>query len=179
MPTKEQVIEKIKNLNGASRFFGKWEINELPKLLWENEEIMRLSDGFYNEGIGIVVATNRRIIFINKGLLSCQVEDFAYDKISSIQCNKGMIMGTLVIYTTGNRACIDNMGKEDAQYFADYVRARISQENQSSQYTQTQVQSQTNTEDIVSQLERLAKLKEQGILSEEEFAQQKTKILNA
>ena len=54
MPSKEDVLEKVKNLNGASRFLGKWEINELPKLLWEDEEITRLSDGYYNQGIGIV-----------------------------------------------------------------------------------------------------------------------------
>ncbi len=174
MPTKEQVLTKVKNLNGASRFLGRWEINELPKLLWEDEEIMRLSDGSYNSGIGIVVATNRRIIFINKGLLSCQVEDFAYNKISSIQCNQGIMLGTLVIYAAGNRACIDNMGKTDAQYFADYVRAKISQDN-NMQIPQTQ-QNSVN-QDIVSQLERLAKLKEQGILTEEEFMQQKAKLL--
>lgn len=35
-----------------------------------------------------------------------------------------------------------------------------------------------NRLDQISQLERLAKLKEQGVLSEEEFLEQKNKILN-
>lgn len=173
MPTKEEVLAKIKNLDGASKFLGKWEINELPKLLWEDEEIMRLSDGTYNQGLGLVVATNRRIIFINKGLLSCQVEDFAYNKISSIQCNQGVILGTLIIYSAGNRACIDNMEKKAAQYFADYIRAKISQNEQNTIPTQ----SKNGSDDIVSQLERLAKLKEQGLLTDEEFAKQKARLL--
>ena len=37
-------------------------------------------------------------------------------------------MRSLIIYTAGNKACIDNMAKSEAQYFADYVMARISQE---------------------------------------------------
>ncbi|MCG9968612.1 SHOCT domain-containing protein [Pelotomaculum terephthalicicum JT] len=34
------------------------------------------------------------------------------------------------------------------------------------------------TNDVIDQLERLAKLKEQGILTEEKFKEQKQKILN-
>ena len=40
-----------------------------------------------------------------------------------------------------------------------------------------QQQAEPAQEDVVSQLERLAALKEQGILTEEEFAAQKAKIL--
>lgn len=175
MPTLEQVKEKVKNLDGCSRFLGKWEINELPKILWEDENILRLSDGYYNQGVGIVVATNKRILFLNKGIFSSQIEDFAYNKISSIQCNKGLVLASLIIYTAGNKAVIDNMGKDDAQYFADCIRARISQEdNSSSPQTTNNI---ISSDDVVSKLERLAKLKEQGILTDEEFAQQKAKIL--
>lgn len=176
MPTLEQVREKVKNLDGCSRFLGKWEINELPKILWEDEDILRLSDGVYNQGLGIVVATNKRILFLNKGILSSQIEDFAYNKISSIQCNKGIALASLVIYTAGNKAVIDSMGKEDAQYFADCIRARISQEDKAvnSQQGNNNI---ANNDDVVSKLERLAKLKEQGLLTDEEFAQQKAKIL--
>lgn len=176
MPTLEQVKEKVKNLDGCSRFIGKWEINELPKILCEDEDILRLSDGVYNQGLGIVVATNKRVLFLNKGILSSQIEDFGYNKISSIQCNKGLALASLVIYTAGNKAVIDSMGKEDAQYFADCIRARISQGDSTSQIQQNGTPV-GNTDDVVSKLERLAKLKEQGILTDEEFAQQKAKIL--
>ena len=43
--TKEQVVAKVRNLSWSLRFLDKWEINELSKLLWDNEEIMRLSEG--------------------------------------------------------------------------------------------------------------------------------------
>ena len=36
---------------------------------------------------------------------------------------------------------------------------------------------EVDTDDVISKLERLAKLKEQGILTEEEFLVQKAKIL--
>lgn len=61
MPTLEQVKEKVKNLDGCSRFIGKWEINELPKILWEDEDILRLSDGVYNQGLGIVVPMDKTL----------------------------------------------------------------------------------------------------------------------
>ena len=174
MPTIEQVKAKVKNLDGGSQFLGKWEINELPNILWEDEDIIRLASGVYNNGMGIVVATNKRILFLNKGVFNTQIEDFSYNKISSIQCNKGVLMGSLIIYSAGNKAVIDSLTKPEAQYLADYIRARISQGDTQPQPQQVQ---QDNSQDVVSQLERLAKLKEQGVLTDEEFAQQKAKIL--
>ena len=44
-------------------------------------------------------------------------------------------------------------------------------------YTSPQSASPDSQEDVISQLERLAALKDQGILTEEEFQAQKAKIL--
>ena len=42
-----------------------------------------------------LVATNKRLIFVDKGfVVGLKVEDFPYDKISSIQYETGILMGT-------------------------------------------------------------------------------------
>ncbi|MEX0996865.1 MAG: PH domain-containing protein [Flavobacteriaceae bacterium] len=177
MPTLEQVKNQIQKVDGLSKFLGKREIKELPNILWENENVENLIQGTYNNGNGILVATNKRLIFIDKGLVfGLKVEDFPYDKISSIQYSTGLLLGKLTIFASGNKAIIDNVEKQRVRLFGDFVRNKISsKENENaSPATSSNEKSQ---DDIVTQLERLAKLKEKGILTDEEFVQQKQKLL--
>jgi len=179
MPTLEQIKDQIKNIDGVSKFLGKREIKELPNILWDDENVENLIQGFYNNGNGILVATNKRLIFVDKGLVfGLKVEDFPFDKISSIQYSTGLLLGKLTIFVSGNKAVIDNVDKQRVRIFGDFVRNKISSQRQSNSKIQAQSEQKTETsDDYVSKLERLAKLKKQGILSEEEFNQQKTKIL--
>lgn len=66
MPDLEQIKTSIRNIDGASKLLGRKEIKELPSILWEDENIERLVQGFYNGGLGILVATNKRLIFVDK-----------------------------------------------------------------------------------------------------------------
>jgi len=178
MPDINEIKNQIKNLDGVSKFLGMKEIKELPNILWEDEKVEKLVQGIYENANGILVATNKRLIFIDKSLLGkLRVEDFPYDKISSIQYQAGWIYGNITIYSSGNKAKIGNIDKKQTGNFAEYIRARISgsKEHASAPTPHTAVSS----DDVISKLEKLANLKERGILSEEEFLEQKKKILNS
>ncbi len=177
MPTLIEIQTQISSLDGLQSFLGRKEIKELPNILWDDEKVENLIQGTYNNGNGILVATNKRLVFIDKGLIfGLKVEDFPYDKISSIQYETGLIFGKLTIFTTGNKAIIDNVIKSNVRTFGDWVRARISKSVENAiKSNQTISVSQL---DLVEQLTKLAKLKEAGILTEEEFQLQKTKLLS-
>jgi len=86
MPSIDEIQNQIKNLSGLESFLGRREIKELPSILWDNEKVENIIQGLYNNGNGILVGTNKRLIFIDKGIIfGIKVEDFSYDKISSIQ----------------------------------------------------------------------------------------------
>lgn len=175
MPDLEQIKTSIRNIDGASKLLGRKEIKELPSILWEDENIERLVQGVYNSGLGILVATNKRLIFIDKGLVyGLKVEDFPYDKITSIQYKTGLLMGEITIFASGNKADISQIEKKRTRNFAEYVRARITA---SKEHASMPLLPLKEKEDVIIQLERLARLKEQGILTEEEFMEQKRKIL--
>ena len=107
-------------------------------------------------------------------------QDFPYDKISSIQYSTGIMLGKLTIFASGNKAIIDNVDKKRVRVFGDYLRNKITSNNSDSSLntSPTSNSDNENQDDILSKLERIAKLREQGILTEEEFIQQKQKILN-
>lgn len=177
MPTIEEVKQQVSYLSGGSAFLGKAEINELPNILWEDEEIKKAVQGFYQNGNGLLVATNKRVIFLNKGLFGgLQVEDFSFDKISSIQYNVGFMTGELTIFASGNKATIKHIEKDSVRNFADYLRANLDKKTENKDVKLDVAQ---NDDDYISKLERLAVLKEKGILTDDEFQSEKSKILSS
>ena len=179
MPNLSEIQSQISNLDGLETFFGRKEIKELPNVLWDDEKIENIVQGTYSNGNGILVATNKRLIFVNKGLLfGLKVEDFPYEKITTIQYETGLIFGKLTIFTSGNKAIIDNVIKTKVRVFGDWVRARISA-TQKNALANDSYTTESLKVDIADQLERLAKMKDQGILTEEEFGVQKKKLLNS
>lgn len=173
---KEQAIQQaIKQIDGVNKFMSRKEIKELPNILWENELPEALATGMYGNHKGIVVATDRRAIFIDKGLISLTVEDFPYERISSIEYHTGMLLGSITIYTSGNKAEIKQVPKAEVRPFAEFLRARISAPTPVANVAQPVPAANS---DRVTQLERLASLKSQGILTEDEFEQEKRKVLD-
>lgn len=169
----DEVKAQIKqlDLDNVSTFFGRKEINELPHILAVSEIVDNIVQGTYKNGNGILVSTNRRLIFIDKGLIyGLKVEDFPLDKISSIQYETGLVLGKIKIHTSGNIATIDNIEKSSARRFAEFVSNKLSQPKE------TQIQNNSQP-DIYDRLEKLAKLKEKEIITEEEFVEQKKKLL--
>lgn len=179
MPSLEEVQAALQNKDAGINWLGKAEIKELPSILWENELPEMVIQGLYKNGNGILVCTNSRLIFVHKGLMSLKVEDFPLKSISSIQYETGMLMGKVTIFASGNRADIKNVDKNFVRGFAEYVRAKISDDVKPEPTTDPASVATTVPADdqIIAQLERLAALKEKGILTDEEFAAQKVRIL--
>ena len=170
--TKEKAIEgALRKIDGINKLLGRREIKELPAILWENELPEMITTGFYSGGNGLLVATNQRLIFVNKGLMSFKMEDFDYDKITTIEVKTGMLLGGLTIYASGNKEEIKNVPKELTRPFADFLRAKLSAAKTE------QVDSATSPSLIADELGKLADLRDKGILSEQEFASAKAKLL--
>jgi hypothetical protein len=139
-------------------------------ILAHGEIMDNIVGGFYNKSKGILVSTNRRLLFIDKGLIyGLKVEDFPLDKISSISYETGIITGKIRIYTSGNTTEIDYVEKNSAKIFAEFVRDKLSSPKQPDVHTPQQ--------SMLDQLEKLAKLRDSGIITDDEFSEQKRKIL--
>jgi hypothetical protein len=179
--SKEQAIEDaLSRIDGVSRFLGRREVKELPNILWEDELPERIAQGLYKNGSGILVATNKRLIFVDKGLLwGLRVEDFPLDKISSIEYQTGIMFGRIIIYASGNKADIEQVDKKSVRDFAEYVRARITKATAHASLPASLTAQQSEPEDAIARLERLARLREVGTITPEEFEQMKRKLIDS
>jgi hypothetical protein len=169
-PDIEAAKSKMRSKFGANR-----ELRKLPEHLWEGETVERITSGTYGSdaGTGIVALTDRRIIFLKDGWMSKTSEDFPIEKISSVQWSSGLMLGTLTIFASGNKAEIKNMQKVDGKEMADLVRSRLS--GGAAAVPSPAPEPAGNP--IIQQIRELGELRDAGLLSEVEFEAKKAELL--
>lgn len=102
------------------------EIKRLDSHLWEGERVERMAKGIYG-GIGLLVLTDRRLLFLFEGMMRKKSEDFPLDKISSVQWSSGFATGTLTIFASGNKTEIKSVNNDDGGELVAIIRSRLSQ----------------------------------------------------
>jgi hypothetical protein len=80
---------------------------------------------------------------------------------------------------TGGLTLLLGASRTNGKITVTYVRTPQWLEEHNMGTKKPEVPTSNGSNDVITQLERLAKLRDQGILTEEEFQQQKTKIMNS
>lgn len=147
-------------------------------LLYEQELVVNLARGSYDGKQGLVVVTDRRVLFLSEGIGRHKLEDFPYDKVTSVQSEKGMVNGGLKIFASGNAAVIENMyPKERAPEIGDYVRSQLHKAPESVAPVAESAAPVAPTADPMEQIRKLGELRDAGLLTPDEFEQKKRELL--
>lgn len=174
-PDIDAAAEKLQSTLGAKR-----EIQRLPEVLWEGETVEMLATGVYGKGNGLVAMTDQRLIFFKHGVMSQQVEDFPYGRISSVQWSGGMISGTLAVFASGNKAEIKQMPKDAGKALADALRARLAAPQPPAGPAGVAAPAApAAAPDVASRLQTLDQLRATGAITDEEYRDRRTKILDS
>ncbi|GGW99668.1 PH domain-containing protein [Streptomyces lomondensis] len=173
-PDIDAAAEKLSSSFGAKR-----EIQRLPEVLWEGETVEMLAAGVYGRGNGLLAMTNQRLVFYFHGVMSQQVEDFPYSRISSVQWSGGMLMGTLTVFASGNKAEIKQVPKDQGKALADHLRMKISGSAAPVAPAQAAPAAASPAGDIAARLATLDQLRAAGAITDAEYQDRRTKILDS
>ena len=168
----EQVMKQVGELLGEkmAKMLPSPEMKGLPEVLNASETICGIASGLYSGRNGIIVATNERVFFFEKGRVwGSKLEEFRYENITSVQYSTGFIGGDITIFVAGNAAKIDMVPNVYCKPFVDAVQKIIG--------SRSTPPLTSNDEDFLAKLERLAALKSAGMLTDEEFKAAKLKLL--
>ena len=160
------------------------EIRELPKILWDEELPEMLVNGCYDGSWGILIATNRRLIFVDKGFFgSLKIEDFDYEKIASVESKTGLLYGEIMFHATGNSETLNRVSKDQTRRFADFVRQKIYSIKDARDTWHSSLQpaidAPARNVSIADKLIKFAQLREKGVIDDDEFAAQKSRLLDS
>lgn len=123
MPSLAQIEEQIKSLGaGVDLFLTKKEVKYLPTVLAEDEAVLYLTSGFLNGNSWLIVCTQKRVIFLDKGwLFGLQQLEIPLRKINSIRQKEGIIFGEIEIWDGANSMLIRNLAKRTVRPFVNAV----------------------------------------------------------
>lgn len=103
MVTRESVEEQLKEIGFNTQGWGRTEIGELPNIILPEEEIKECANGIYEAGFALLVATNIRVLLVDKKPLNyLTVEDLRFDMINEIDYSH-RLMGATISISTGSR----------------------------------------------------------------------------
>lgn len=110
-----------------SRWF-KPEIRELSQILMDNEKIITAVTGRYFGGFALLVATDHRLLLIDKKVLFLTVDDIRYDMISEIDFNSRLFDSTIHIFTVNKQHSFTSLkGKKLLRELVGYIQQRITE----------------------------------------------------
>lgn len=197
-PTRlDEIKDQIVALNARLSILANEEVNELDKVLDRDERLVAIAEciDLHSKREGIIFSTQRRVIFMDKKFLGGMIKrEFTHPDIISIEQIENLLYSVLNVNTRGGAAEFKLHNKSDGRAFCSIGKVHFNEpEKQMSQQPRPpqslyqsapapSSQGSSNTpkespEMIFEQLEKLGKLKEMGILSEEEFSSQKAKLL--
>jgi len=176
MKAFREKVNKIAVEYGDDMFFTRKEIDHLPEVLREGEEVLAFSSGIMNGNTWLVTLTNKRILFLDKGMLyGLKQIAIDLDKVNAVSCEEGLVLGKIVITDGAGDHRIENVLKRTVNKFTNKVQETI-EARKTVQQGPPQA-SKGKQEDVYDKLEKLASLKEKKIVTEEEFEKEKKKLL--
>jgi len=119
----------------------------------------------------MIAVTNARVIFFSSKLGGFESQTIDYDLIASVDYKKGMAFGELDIAAAGDHARAKQIPKKQVEELASRIKAKVAERRA------TPLATHHAPLDPADQIRKLADLRDEGILSEQEFQAKKTQIL--
>lgn len=187
MPTLEQINQQIKSLPHKYIFYTRKEIRYLPKVMNENEQILALTSGFMDNQTWLLVCTNRRILFLNRGMFfGLKQLQMNLDRIQAIDSGFGIAFGNIRVWDGAASMNVNLILKSTVAPFVKTVQDAMDRYKRlmvhelaataTNAHNTASYAGSISQNAMIGELERLAKLKADGHLSEQEYAAAKAKL---
>lgn len=150
MVRTEDVEKQLKRIGVNFQFFGRPELRELPRILFDGEQVEHVVRGRYEGGWAVLCATDHRVLLIDKKPFYLTLEDMRYDMVADVEYNHRMIDATIRLGTVNKtlRFTAYNHGK--LRLITNYIQQRVmASRQQSSGLQQLQQQPLTTAQQFI------------------------------
>ena len=126
----ENLKKRLAQLGMSKWGFLKSETRALAKLIHKNEFIGGVIFGHSKPGSVMLVATDRRIIYLDTKPLFLKSEEITYDVVAGITFEWVGHRGTVILHTRLGDFSISTLNKKAASIFRSYVELRCIEHEQ-------------------------------------------------
>lgn len=125
MVSLNQVEEQLERIGCNFRFWGRPEIRELPKILMKDEIIAGAVNGRYKGGGAMLVATNYRLLLVDRKPLFLTTEDVRFDMIAELDFNARLLNSTIYVVTPTRELRFTSWSHHRLRVILNYAQQRV------------------------------------------------------
>lgn len=122
----------------------------------------------------VVAATDKRLIIVTRKIGGREVLDYAYPMLTSIDYKRGMALGSIVVAAAGRATEITMVPAAMAEAFTQRVRTRLDEMRAPET---TRAPATAPRSDPVEEIRKYAALREEGLITADEFDAKKKQLL--
>lgn len=130
MVAYEEVQKQLHALGLRFRFFGKAETRELSHIMNDGEQIQHCNFGYYQGGSALLVATNTRLLLIDKRPFFLNLEDIRYEMINEVDFAGRLLDATVSLHTGNKRLAFRSFADARLRDLCRFVQDQITRARQ-------------------------------------------------
>lgn len=174
----------VKQMKG--KLSGTWgrSLKAIEQNVEPGEKVFRIAAGVRGGNVmtsekGLMVLTDHKLIFLHEGVVRSSQESIPLDLITGVAVRKGLAWSDIKTTGAQSNETITQVNKSDADAMAADLKTRLAERARGFMpvFDTSREPSGTSTGGVADELDKLTSLRDRGILTEEEFAAQKARIL--
>lgn len=121
---EDRITAELKGL-GVSKFaLGRMESRYLPQIIHADEHLGGVVYGHHEDGYAMLVATDKRVIFLDRKPFYVNEDEISYDIVSGINFSHAGVGSTVTLHTRIREYAFRTFNRKCAQQFVRYIEQR-------------------------------------------------------
>lgn len=125
MVSTQNVTAQLKRIGVSVNYWGAAEVRELQHILMPEEQLVNLINGRYENGFATLVATDRRLLLIDKKPLYLTIEDLRYDTVAEVDYSARLLDATIRIMTFNKTLTFTTIRQRRLRELGNFVQQRV------------------------------------------------------
>lgn len=131
---KKRVAQELQDAGFPHYELIRMEARYLPRIIHSFEHIGGVVYGHHKDGFAILVATNKRVIFLDKKPLFVNEDEISYRAVSGVNISHAGPGLTVTLHTKIKDYTIQTFNEKSAQIFVSYIESRSLELNNGGYY---------------------------------------------
>jgi hypothetical protein len=106
-------------------FWGRAEVKELCRVLADDEEIIHATNGYYEGGFALLVATTQRLLLVDRKPMFLTLDVISYQMVQEISLNYRLLNSTVNIYTSNKVLVFNSWSHVHLRSILNYVQQKV------------------------------------------------------
>lgn len=138
MVSLQEIDAQLERVGMKNRFFGRPEVKELCHIMAPGETIQHAVNGQYEGGFAMIIATDRRILLIDKKPWFLTMEDIRYDMVQEVDYYARLLDASVTIITFNKQLHFRSWRQARLRELVRYIQQRVMDLRQSENWQQSQ-----------------------------------------